>query len=333
MKNTLLASTALVALAGAAAAEVSWGGSFDLGYNSLDGFYWEGGLTVSGAMDLDNGLSVGFSMDASFLWSSSYNIFDSTYISWNSYEVFLKSDTAGLYFGNTDTAADMHWDGVSGMEQGFNDVDDADDNGAEAILRGEVTFGSVSAALSYELTGGTTVTPMEALQLGATAEVGAATIIFAYQDADNYDGEAMGIAAKMSFGGADLHVAYAEGDVDTSVGFGVSYPVGPVTIGAAYAMNDIADDAWELTADYASGPITVGVGFDSTDDWWLDGSYDMGNGLVFNAGIATAGDDYYAGAEMDLGGGASAFISYNTSDEVGGPEYNEGTEVGVSFTF
>jgi len=98
-------------------------------------------------------------------------------------------------------------------------------------------------------------------------------------------------------------------------------------------MNDIADDAWELTADYASGPITVGVGFDSTDDWWLDGSYDMGNGLVFNAGIATAGDDYYAGAEMDLGGGASAFISYNTSDEVGGPEYNEGTEVGVSFTF
>ena len=69
MKSILLTSTALVAFAGAAAADghagISTALSGTLGYNSEmdgigeDGFYWEGNLQVTATAALDNGVTAG----------------------------------------------------------------------------------------------------------------------------------------------------------------------------------------------------------------------------------------------------------------------------------
>ncbi len=60
MKRILLTSTALVAFAGAAAADVTWSGTAGLGYNDDidDGFYVDGDLDVTMSQELDNGVTV-----------------------------------------------------------------------------------------------------------------------------------------------------------------------------------------------------------------------------------------------------------------------------------
>ena len=69
MKNVLLTTTVLVAVAGAASADIGWGGSASMEYNSLatPGFTYGADLTVTGTADLDNGvtasLSYGIALD------------------------------------------------------------------------------------------------------------------------------------------------------------------------------------------------------------------------------------------------------------------------------
>ena len=65
MKSILLASVSVVAFAGAAAAEVTFGGSATLGYNDTveDNFYWSGNLAVTMSQELNNGLTAGVTFD------------------------------------------------------------------------------------------------------------------------------------------------------------------------------------------------------------------------------------------------------------------------------
>ncbi|HKL68991.1 MAG TPA: porin, partial [Salibaculum sp.] len=76
MKSILLASASVFAFAGAAAAEVSFSGDAELGYNdddaplssadNNDGFYWEGNLYAAFSQDLDNGLTAGADIEFGF---------------------------------------------------------------------------------------------------------------------------------------------------------------------------------------------------------------------------------------------------------------------------
>lgn len=353
MKSILLASASIVAFAGAAAAEVTFSGSAELGYNDTDidadgndsvaGFYSDLDLTVTLSQTLDNGLTVG----AAFAIS---DVFDGSMDS-NDYELFVTSDNAGLYFGDTEHAAIGHWSEAGDMAQdNFNEVD------GETVLRGDMTFGSVSASVSYALfdSAGAAVTDdINNMGVGVTADLGSFTVMLAYQEEGDdgaYDGvtgeQVLGLAASASLGGADLTFAYADNSTtgENSIGLGVSYPAGPVTISAAYVVESDAalDDYWEIGAAYAQGPVTASVSFDSTDDWSLEGSYDVGNGLVVYAGMVDAGDDLYIGGAYDLGGGASLLVSYaddgdgdeaDGDDDIGANDYQVGTTVEVSFEF
>lgn len=345
MKRILLASASIVAFAGAAAAEITFSGEATLGYNDTDnllvgddniGFYWDASVDVTMSKALDNGLTAA----ASF----GLNVVDNNLgedVASSDYVLSLTSDTAGLYFGNTEFAAQKHWVSAGDMEaDGFSEED------GETVLRGDITYGGVNASVSYAVNG----SALEQLSLGADATFGTISVAFGYQaDANpeyagagpDFNGnEVMGISVGTSFAGADVRLAYAQDPNQETIAVKVSYPFGPVTLGASYAMESVADDFWEISADYVSGPIAVNANIDSGDDWELTGSYDVGNGITAFAGVVDAGDDMYVAASVALGEGATLLVSYvdtgdteNGDDETGPNDYQSGATVELGFSF
>jgi len=230
---------------------------------------------------------------------------------------------------------------------------------------------------------------IDQLSVGAAATVGMFTFSMGYQeesdynqgdnandepavfagdregDADAYDpndengdfdgDEVFGISAGFAFAGADLMVAYASNETEETDGYGieVSYPIGPVTVGAFYNTenddgdsDDDNDDAYGVAVDYTSGPIAVSAFYelirsddDDDADYAIEGSYDLGNGITVLAGASDAFEDYYVAGTYDLGGGATFLASYgddgdnDAEDEIGDPEFKEGATVEVSFSF
>lgn len=367
MKRILLASASIVAFAGAAAAEITFSGEATLGYNDTDnrgndpatdlanltatdyvddavGFYWDASIDVTMSQALDNGLTAAASFGLNVVEDSlGDDVASSDYV------LSLTSDTAGLYFGNTEFAAITHWTSAGDMaSDGFSEED------GETVLRGDITYGGVNASVSYAVNGA----DLEQLSLGADATFGTIAVAFGYQEDANpeYAGaggdfngnDVMGISVGTSFGGADIRLAYAQegGTEDRStIAVKVSYPFGPVTVGASYALEDDALDAtvedfWEISADYASGPIAANVNYDSNEDWELTGSYDVGNGITAYAGVVDAGDDMYVAGSVALGEGATLLVSYvdtgdteNGDDETGPNDYQTGATVELGFSF
>ncbi len=358
MKRILLASASIVAFAGAAAADghtgISFSGSADLGFNDdvEDGFYSDLDIEAGFAAELDNGLTAAASLDLEDLADSDTG---------QSYELSLTSSTAGLYYGDTNFAAENVWVSAGDMESdGFSEAD------GEEALRGEATFGAVSAQVSYVLANNAgdrnAVENANQLSIAAAADFGNYNVVVAYQsesdeaadfyndgvDSDNgdfNDAEIFGISVGTSFGGADVRLAYAEDMTagEDSLGIQVSYPLGPVKATAYYVSeSEAAGDNWGVTLAYSEGPVAVTFDYDDdqgTEDWGLEGSYDVGNGLVVYAGIDDSGDDYYLAGEYDLGSGASLLVSFAEdeddagNDEIGAQDYNDGTTIEVSFEF
>ncbi len=364
MKRILLASASIVAFAGAAAAEVVFTGDATLGYNDTvaatddnhDGFYWETNLALGASMELNNGLTatIGFDIDV-----NEDNLNGN--LSTGGLFISLVSDEAGLYFGSTSFAAEKNWVNVDEMAgDGFSEQDN------ETVIRGDVTFSGVNASLSYVVADGDGETPaddLDQLSLGATATFGAFAFSVAYQEesdaapegapgysVENGDfntDEILGLSVSSVFVGVDTVIGYAQNMTQdhTSIGVGVSYPIGPVSIVAFYVMEDgplASDDAFGIGFDYANGPITLEARYkevNGEDDSRVEGTYAVGNGLTALFGLDDGGDDYYVGAKVDLGGDASLLATYavddssDSADEIGNGDYQEGATVELSLNF
>lgn len=246
---------------------------------------------------------------------------------------------------------------------GFSEAD------GEEVLRGEVVYGDIEAQLSYVLGTADGARNIEEdlnqLSLGVSADFGNYNVVLAYQDesdeaagfydaanGDFVDSQVWGISVGTSFAGADVRVAYAEEDgADESLGFEVSYPFGPVTATAYYVVEDDEagndDPNYGLTLAYSEGPVAVTFDYDNdqgTNKYGLEGSYDVGNGLVVYGGylfIEDLADEsaFYVGGEYDLGSGAALLVSYaegdddEYEDEIGAQDYQDGTTVEISFDF
>ncbi len=353
MKSILLASASIVAFAGAAAAEVSFGGSAEFGYNdgATDpenaGFFWSTDLSLDLTQELDNGLTAGISFGID-LNDDDEGDGSGQPLSSSDFVLSLTSEDSGLFFGNTDFAPQRHWESAGEMQ-----ADDCSEQDGELVLRGDITFGGVNASVSGVLDDSRD--NLEQLAVGADATFGNFNVRLGWQDATNYAGESgdfnpnqvFGISVGTSFAGADVRVAYAQedegGDSINSTGIEVSYPVGPVTLGAYYVMESDDNNAYGISADYASGPITVSVNYEDTDegeeDWSIEGTYDVGNGITALAGITDAGEDFYVAGEVGLGSGSTLTVSFaddgdgDAEDEIGDPEYLNGTTVEITFEF
>ncbi|MBI1417008.1 MAG: porin [Limimaricola sp.] len=369
MKRILLASTALVAMAGAASADIAWSGDATLGYNDTNrptdysgnpastsdnhyGFYWSANIHVDLSKQLDNGITAGATFDLGATGSTFSVTSTSAYL--QNFTVYLKSDMASLYFGDTSTAAQMHWKSAGDMEAD-SFTTDWTDSAAEAVIRGDVKYGGVNASISYLYD--TNDRQLHQLSIGADGTVGQFSFSVAYQaDANSWYGssgdyhpdEIFGISGSTTFSGATVTVAYAKDNTDgrQSTGIKLAYPVGPVTATVYYVaesggMN--TDPNYGVNLAYKSGPVAVTLDYQNdqgTNKTALDGSYDIGNGLMVYAGYYAQDswdDSYYLAGTYDLGGGASLLVSYATGgsdDDAYGPnDYQQGTTVEVNFKF
>ena len=359
---------------------VSFGGNAMLGFNDNDvdgedGFYYDLNMNVALTSALDNGVTAAanfnIEIDDEGAQGDQLTGNNDYVLASSSYVLSLTTDTAGLYFGDVAFAAETQWSGAGDMEaDAFSEAD------GEVAIRGDLTFGGVAASVSYAIANaaGASVADntdevVDQLSLGASGDLGMFSFAVAYQaEADNVgpfsgangdftDNEVFGVSAGTSVGGADVKVAYAQWngiapstEKLTSLGVQVALPVGPVTATVYYVSEDNeasdADDNYGLTVAYAEGPIAVTAKARSEQDrneWNLEGSYDVGNGLTLLAGALNENEgddaDYYVGGTYDLGGGAEVLAVFaedkdgDQADEIGAGEYMPGTTVEVSFSF
>ncbi|MEM6277304.1 MAG: porin [Pseudomonadota bacterium] len=372
MKRILLASTAIVAFAGAAHADahatdgVSFGGDAEFGYNDEfdDGFFWSVGGTLTYSATLDNGMTASVSGDIEFGSNDDgTSTFDGNDIDIDDLVITLSSDTASIAFGDTAPAADALWSSpVTNLDgDGFADEGDAGALGLDedGVLIGRVSFGDTEVGISYYVFG-TNGAPgtddFENLQLGANSTIGSASVSFGYQEGFGPIPEIIALGVSASLAGGEFGFAYADTDGGVeSIGLQGAFTFGDVTVTVFYVAQDPVDDNYGIAVDYASGPLTLGFLYhDGNDeDLQINATYDLGNGLSLFAGYRDemengAGLDgsevFYVGGDYDLGGGANLRVSYAdvdmgpgddlTLDELGASEdVKEGATIALSFAF
>lgn len=358
MNRILLTSTALVAFAGAAAADghtsISHAFSGKLGYtnntninepdaaiaaagnagNSFgeDGFFWEGNLKTTATAALDNGITAGAYFEVTVAEDSTASGGDDDGIDLvaSDFVLSLTSDTASLYFGDTAPAGKKYFSAAGDMESdGFST--DSDSN----VLRGDVSFSGFNASVSTIVDDAADEATQLAVGLGGS--FGAFTFGLGYQEASTFvdaegdynSSEVLGVSIGGTFAGATVTAAYA---VDTNDGVGQSmnatqsagvqlkYPFGPVTATAYYVM-ETQDAGGDLNPNY-------GVQVDYAD-----------NGIALTAkyrsegGNTTTADpraEWNVEGSYDLGNGLTVLagaLNENEGDDVdfyAGAKYNLG---------
>lgn len=328
MKKILLSSAAIVAFAGAAAAEVTFSGDAELGYNDdfENGVYWDLGLTLGLSQELNNGWTVSGSLDIDIddddddgdlaidpstglvqERGTAYSLGD---IDASDFVLTLSNDMFAISAGDVDTAY-ASFSGVSALYDNafFAPNDEAADyaDSAAGILV-TADYGMFDAAVSYVVydqdagetgVGNLTNGDLDSLQLTLGAELGMIDLGLFYDDgvAGGLD-EMTVVNLGTTLGGAELDLSVMDYMSETGYGIGVSYPVGAVTLGAYYADYDTFD-AYGISADYVDGPLTLSAYFekdmDDSDEYGIGGTYDFGMGLVVTAGYIDGDDDGVSG--------------------------------------
>ena len=332
MKSILLTSTALVAFAGAAAAEVTWSADAEFGYNEEveGGFYFDGGLAVATTAGMMMGLEAGIALDVDLGFADNTDddgdfggTFSDISVNASDFVVFVKNDVSGLYIGDTNTATQQHWSGVTNMEQdGFlevGDVDDgADDNDfVDGVLRADLTFGSVSTSVSYFLADndfgsddleGTDedLNGLTGLQLGISADLGQFSVGLAYQD--EVDGDLVN-GTDASDGedgltGTDDDIEESPGSVDQLFGIYGSTTFAGASVKLAYAQNGNTDaSSTGIEVGYTFGPATATVFYsledDGSDDNQAEDNY--GIGIAYDGGPLQVSAYYHDGGDQEIG--------------------------------
>ena len=344
MTRTLLTTTAIVAFAGAAAADghigTAWGADGEFGYNEEveGGFYFDGGLAVDAMAEMDMGIQAGISLDVDLGFSPNEpgvngGAFNDISINGSDFVIFVESDNAGLYIGDTKTASQIIWSGTTNMERdGFlevGDVDDGADDGdfVDGVMRGDVTYGNVEASVSYffgdspadddDLDG------LTGMQIGATTTLGNFTVGAVYQEAvsgglvnaTDDDNNPDGIIGNEADFGAD-----GNGSVDELYGIFMSTSYAGADIAFAYASNQTTDESSTgIEVSYPFGPVTAGV-FYSAESGDIDDNYGIYATYEANAisvtGYIHEGNDEEIGLEgsYDAGNGLMIYAGYIQND-------------------
>ncbi|WP_417256731.1 porin [Celeribacter halophilus] len=400
----LLAGAASAEVTWSGDAEIGYNDDVEDGFYYDAGLYvnlsqeLNNGWTASASLDVDlesssdDTFSMGDVDTSDWVLSISNDMFglsfgdvDTAYASFSGVSALYDNDI----FAPNDGADDYEDMYVTGVDSDGDDVYD----GATAGLLLTATYGDFSAAASgivideYELD---TITgyyeasdksngDIEYGQLVLAYDFGMFDAALLYAEDVAFDASGAGFGSETgeedmvvlslgaAFAGADFGFSYMDYDADvTGFGIDVSYPVGPVTLGAYYVSYDFdgsvpEDDAYGVSADYSDGPITVAAYYEKVlgeEEYAIEGAYDFGMGLVVTAGYIDGDDDGSTGAfgddddfaayivaEYDLGGGASFLASYADANSVaaestddidtgvGGYELNSGATLALSLEF
>ena len=323
MKKLLLASTALVGFAGAAAAaEVTLSGYAEMGIRGGDlietQFHNDVVINFNFSGTMDSGVEFGGKVQLDDTNGSNPNggpTFDD--------EAFWVSGTFGkVTLGETDGAFDWAlseiYTGTSLTDDHsthagaywFTGLDSTHDN---QIMRYEYSFGDFGVALSAEMDDSGVSPADTVLGIGGkwSGQMGGMDVGLGVGFQDNGLNSVWGLSASAAMSnGFSVALGYADLDgqaFHTSNGF---------------AVTPISDSWWGLGVAYTTGALTVGANY---------GTFDTDLGDVSGWGLV---------ANYDLGGGAVAMAGYGSSDVPagsGGGSWNGGGEdtfsVGLGLSF
>lgn len=354
MKSILLTTTALVAFAGAAAADghtsISNSASVTLGFNDTDnaannniadgdeeiGFYWDFEFQTTATATLDNGLTAGAFFEIEIGDDNdAINDDGGQALSSSDFVLSLEAENGGLFFGDTGRAAEKYWKSAGDMES--DGVSTASDS---AVIRGDISVGPVDASVSYLVNdefdsdeagspdnSGDTNEALEQLSVGAAAEFGDFFVTLAYQEeteladsaGDFNPDEIFGISAGGTFAGATVTVAYAQNSENANEGTDETTSTG---IQVAYPFGPVtatayfvAEEGTDLPDEDPNFGITVEYA-DGPISVALDFDNDQDSGGD-GAGATKVGID----GSYDVGNGLTMFAGYYTQDNEDGTDY------------
>ena len=276
MKKVLFATTALIATAGVAAADVTLSGAanatlIDTGATGSDTYLQtavELDVTFSG--ESDNGLAFGATMDLDDTDNAAAGTVGDP-------EVFISGAFGRLNFGAISHAAD----GIGLADVGENGI--GVDDEIEGLRNG--TEADVSYAYSVN---GLSLTLSTVVGVAATAE-----------DAEGDWGLHLGY----TMGGLTIEVGHADDDStgDTATALELGYKAGDLAIGAMVVSQDLNAaglrdrDGYGLSASYTVDALTLTgvyasvdgatVGAASQDDFGVGFAYSLGGGVTVAGGV------------------------------------------------
>ena len=313
MKKVLFATTALIATAGVASADVTLSGSAQIGMaytentNNADKTsefttQSEAGLAVSMSGTTDGGLGFGatFSIDG----DSGANADSNVFISGTFGKITVGNDT-----GRANAVASLGDFGFDGM--GFDDiVEDFQETGAHDT-RWSYTVGALTVGASADLNSNasvnstTTASEDNAWGIGASYVVNdALTVAVGYTEASNANG----------FGTTDA----AD---DTATSFGLTYKAGAMTVSLAA----VSREDGTVDTDAAGGTIAYAIDSAST--------ITVGYAEADTAVAANDESGFAIGYTQNLGGGATFNAAYGSIDDSAQTDENGRAQVGLTFSF
>ena len=295
MKKLLIASTALVATAGMATADVTISGYAEIGvvdYGTAVGMEMHSDMDVtfklSGASD--NGLTFGASIDLD-------EVANGIASTGGSQAVHVSGGFGTLTMGDTDGALDKANAEVASLtaiaddhtaHSGYNGGAGLD---ANDILRYDTTYAGFG--ISASLAQSDVAVANDVIAYGVTTSLGTVAVSAAYQSDNTRDITA--VSGKTAVGGLGITANYSEASMGTAA---TSYE--HTGVGLAYTLNGV-----NLHANY--------------------GNYDFDNG--------TNADGYGLAANYGLGGGATVMVGYGNGTAQGATADVTTFSVGLGLSF
>ncbi len=346
MKNVLFTTTAIAGLAlstaafagGHASGNIGLSGSTDVGYNDdiEGGIFQETNIDIKASKDAGNGFTVGGHVRLNLDWYEGAG--ESTSLEFKS--IYVDTPVGKLEYADS-------FDGTGASDSFYKDRDgmaeDMTNGDGHAGLKWSGEAGDFGYAVDIgNLDDSSTVTGEgDHYTVGLGGSFGDVTVGFGWEN-NSHEGatidQVLGLSVDFAAGPLSVGASYIDSGVETSTGIAVSAEVAPgFTVGAYYAMNDAADDAYGVSFDYVNGPLTVAVDYDdgngaTTSNYEIDVSYAVNDMVTLYVGTDEA-DGSYAGVEVAVADGIKATIAYAEADEIGGPEFKDGTTAMLSLTY
>ena len=289
MKKLLIASTALVASAGIASADITLSGSAAAGFHTDlagapapgNGVYSNAGVVITMSTTTDSGITFSTSMDA---------------------EAGIEIDTgdfeydgpAGTTFALGNVSASGAFGTLSFDSDGIDNLYDDDRNGGDVSF--STTVGSVSVAAVIDTDDTITAGTTDSMSASASFTSGAMTIS---GSATTGDATGTGSALAVSYAVSDSVTVSA--DTDNAPGAASVNTVGVATSinGISVSADASSDSTWDLDLGYTLSGVALTYSTTDANAWDASASMSLGGGATAHAGTNAAGSTY-AGVSLSF---------------------------------
>ena len=313
MKKLLIASTALVATAGMAAADITMSGYAEIGMTDNGGAV---GMEMHSDMDIgfklsgasDNGLTFGASIDLD-------EVSGGIASTGGPHAVHVSGAFGTLTMGDTDGALDKANAEVASLTSiSDNHTAHAGYNGGAGLDSGDILRYDTTAAgfgLSASIGQSDVAVANDVMGYGVTTSIGTVAVSAAYQ-ADNTQ-DITAVSAKTAIGGLTVTANYSEATMAATAAIPTS--AASFTAGVAASTGVLATDAVFVAA--VTGVDAINNSYEHTG---LGLAYTM-NGVNLHANFGqydyddgSQADGYGLAANYSLGGGATVMVGYGSGN-------------------